>query len=179
MNEALKQFLRVWGDPGIDRVREFHEAFSCVINDSPWMPELDESDRAIMGGYAAILEDLAVALKAAAASANNRRRAALGLVLVRLQLHVEEAGAEYARACADEDLVGVLDALSDASYVVSGTYLTHGLGGVKVAADEEVHRSNLSKLGEDGRPIISDAGRVVKGPRWSPPDLRTVLEKGS
>lgn len=162
-------------DPGVERVRVFHSAFGAVIHEEPWMPELSPADRHLVQHWGISLAMHARQLKAQAAEANETGRAGLGLLLVRLQLLVEETG-ELADAWARGDLVEVLDALSDISCVTDGTYLTHGLGSVKVRADEEVHRSNMSKLGEDGRPIIHESGRVVKGPRYSPPDLRAVLE---
>lgn len=50
-----------------------------------------------------------------------------------------------------------------------------GLECVREEAFNEVHRSNMSKLGADGRPIVNEAGRVVKGPNYFRPDLRRVL----
>lgn len=164
-------------DPGVERVREFHEAFGCVITPEPWMPALDAVDKITLGVYAERLGFLASGLKNDAAVANEIGKAALGLLLVRLQLQVEETG-ELVQAWMDQDLVKVLDALSDISYVTDGTYLTHGLDRLKVAADEEVHRSNMSKLGADGKPIIEPSGRVTKGPNYSPPDFARVLEQG-
>lgn len=162
-------------DLGIARVRDFHEAFDCVITTGgPWMPELSDSERLLVQQYAGQLGDIAANLKVAAASANNNHRPALGLLLVRLQLAVEETG-ELAEAFAKQDLVEALDALSDIGYVNNGTYLTLGLQYVKGDADAEVHRSNMSKLGLDGKPQISAAGRVEKGPNYSPPDFSRIL----
>jgi predicted HAD superfamily Cof-like phosphohydrolase len=173
--EAAWEAARKQGDPGVERVREFHEAFGCVTQPGPWMPELDLNDREIIRDFAQQLSGIAWWLKHQAEQANGRRKAALGLLLVRLQMHVEEGG-ELAEAWAEGSLVKVLDALTDISYVTDGTYLTHGLDRVKVAADEEVHRSNMSKLDLDGKPIIHASGRVVKPPHYSPPDLAPLLE---
>lgn len=168
-------YADVTQDDGVLRVREFHEAFNCVITPEPWMPELSAEDRAVVRHYASELGKMAKQLKHQAGASNEGGRAALGLLLIRLQLIVEETG-ELAEAWDHQDLTEALDALTDISYVVCGTYLTHGLQDLKVAADEEVHRSNLSKLGEDGKPIFSVAGRVEKGPNYSPPDLRSLLQ---
>lgn len=162
-------------DPGIRMVEEFHKAFECHRAPEPMLPVLSEDDRDVMAGVAHSLDNFSKALKAAAASANLDGRTGLGLALIRIQLHLEEGCAELATAFAEGDLPKALDALSDASYVVDGTYLTLGLGAVKPAADEEVHRSNMSKLGEGGRPILSDAGRVIKGPNYVPADFVKVL----
>ena len=96
------------------------------------------------------------------------------LLLIRLQL-IQEELAELAEAMLEGSVVGCLDALTDLTYVVDGTYLTTGLGHYKLAALVEVHRSNMSKLGKDGKPITSSAGRIVKGPGYIPPDLKAVL----
>lgn len=165
-------------DPGVEMVREFHEAFGAHIASEPGFPELDDDDRSLLAAIGLSLGSLAKALKNQAAEANAAGRPGLGLLLIRLQLHIEENG-ELADAFGAGDLVEALDALTDISYVVDGTYLTLGLGEAKVEADQEVHRSNMTKLGPDGKPIISDAGRVVKGPNYSRPDLATVIGRAA
>jgi predicted HAD superfamily Cof-like phosphohydrolase len=144
------------------------------MSDVPWTPILEDGERATLGGWAMELEQKAIDLKTAAATAHATGRPQLGLLLVRLQLMVEEIS-ELATAWVYGDLLGVLDALSDIGYVVNGTYLTHGLHHAKVAADAEVHRSNMSKLGADGQPMIHESGRVLKGPGYSPPRLGAIL----
>lgn len=162
-------------DPGCRMVSEFHTAFGVRNAEGPYIPpDLSEGDRQQLASIGKELGDLAKRLKAQAAEANALGRHGLGLLLVRLQLHIEENG-ELAEAFAERDIVAVLDALTDISYVVDGTYLTTGLARVKAAADYEVHSSNMTKLGADGRPIIHASGRVVKGPNYRPPDLRGVL----
>ena len=74
-----------------------------------------------------------------------------------------------------KDPVQVLDALSDLQYVLDGAYLALGLSPLKNPAFEEVHRSNMSKLGHDGKPIRRADGKVLKGPNYSPPDLAKLL----
>ena len=70
-------------------------------------------------------------------------------------------------------MVEVADALTDLLYVVYGA--GHAFG---IDLDEcfhEVHRSNLSKLGTDFKPIKREDGKVLKPDTYSPPDLKTVL----
>lgn len=95
-------------------------------------------------------------------------------MLTRLHL-IQEELSELALAMATRDIVGVLDALCDLQYVVDGAFLNHGLAAVKEAAFAEVHRSNMSKLGADGRPVLGPTGRVIKGPLYSPPELTQFL----
>jgi len=88
---------------------------------------------------------------------------------------IEEEAAEFRAAVEAGDLVEVADAIADLLYVVYGAALTFG-----VPADEvfwEVHRSNMTKLGEDGLPIYRDDGKVLKGPNYSPPDLLPILAR--
>ncbi len=59
--------------------------------------------------------------------------------------------------------------LADLMYVVIGTAVTFGLPLEEVFA--EVHKSNMSKLGEDGKPIYREDGKVMKGPNYKEPDL--------
>lgn len=82
---------------------------------------------------------------------------------------------ELAVALQKRDSVAALDALTDLQYVLDGAYLALGFHRFKDAALREVHRSNMSKLDEDGQPIYRGDGKILKGPNYSPPDLRTVL----
>ena len=71
------------------------------------------------------------------------------------------------------DIVEVADALADIIYVTAQQAVT--LGFPVEALLREVQRSNMSKLGIDGLPIIREDGKVLKGPRFSPPNITKVL----
>lgn len=71
------------------------------------------------------------------------------------------------------DLVKIADALADLDYVIEGMRLVCGINGKPIA--DEVHRSNMSKLGEDGKPIRREDGKIQKGPNYSPPDIAREL----
>jgi|TARA_B110000858_G_C17751175_1_gene449750 predicted HAD superfamily Cof-like phosphohydrolase len=91
---------------------------------------------------------------------------------LRMALIDEEVG-ELRQAIADKNMIEVADALADILYVVYGA--GHAFG---IDLDEcfnEVHRSNLTKLGEDGRPVKDDTGKVMKGPNYEPPNLGQFL----
>ena len=96
------------------------------------------------------------------------------IAALRLQLLIEEVG-ELAHGLAKDDPMEILDALSDIQYVLDGAYLAFGLDRFKEAAFMEVHRSNMSKLGSDGKPIINGAGRVVKSQHYREPNLPKVV----
>jgi predicted HAD superfamily Cof-like phosphohydrolase len=88
---------------------------------------------------------------------------------------LEEELEEYRDASASGDIVAVADALTDLAYVLFGTYVSHGLEEPAEALFDEVHRSNMSKLDESGRPIYRADGKVLKSARFSEPDLAKVL----
>lgn len=73
------------------------------------------------------------------------------------------------------DLSKVAKELADLLYVVYGTAAAYGIPIDDVY--REVHRSNMSKLGEDGKPIYREDGKVLKGPNYSPADVEKVLRK--
>lgn len=91
---------------------------------------------------------------------------------LRLDLILEEL-CELETALDEEDLIEVADALADLTYVVYGAALTYGIDLDRVIA--EVHRSNMTKLGADGRPVMRADGKVLKGPGYEPPRIAAVL----
>lgn len=95
----------------------------------------------------------------------------------RLRINLlEEEVSELKEALENNDIVEVLDALTDIQYVLDGAYLSFGLQHLKETAFAEVQRSNMSKLGEDGKPIRRESdGKVMKGPNYSAPDLAQFL----
>lgn len=150
--------------PSLFLVDEFHRAFDLARPNSPRLPPLTGGERGELLAVAAKMAELGRALKLSAAHHGRR------LPLLRLQLCQEEL-AELAEALVGGDLVGALDALCDMRYVADGATVSLGLSSVFDAAFAEVHRSNMSKLDEDGRPIIGPSGRVVKGPMYKRPNL--------
>lgn len=95
---------------------------------------------------------------------------------LRINLLAEELD-ELREALEAGDVVEVLDALTDLQYVLDGAYLSFGLHDVKDAAFNEVQRSNMSKLGADGKPIRRESdGKVMKGPNFFEPDLAQFVK---
>lgn len=95
--------------------------------------------------------------------------------VLRVNLLAEEVD-ELKEALENNDILEVLDALTDIQYVLDGAYLSFGLQDVKQAAFDEVHRSNMSKLGADGKPIRRESdGKVMKGPDYFKPDLAQFI----
>lgn len=95
------------------------------------------------------------------------------LLDLRIRLIKEEAD-EFEEAAMRRDLAAMADALADLLYVTYGAAVTLGIDLDDVVA--EVHASNLSKLGPDGRPILRSDGKVLKPDTYQPPDVDRVLE---
>ena len=89
---------------------------------------------------------------------------------------MEEENNEYLQAAKDGDLVEVADALGDMLYILCGTILEHGMQHVIEDVFDEIQRSNMSKLGDDGKPVYREDGKVLKGPNYFKPNLEKVLE---
>ena len=82
---------------------------------------------------------------------------------------------EYLEACNNNDLIEVADALADQLYILLGTMVAHGMKDVIEDIFDDVHRSNMSKLGPDGKPIYREDGKILKGPNFSPPNISKYL----
>ena len=96
---------------------------------------------------------------------------------LRINLLQEELD-ELKAALASDDPQETLDALIDLQYVLDGAFLSFGLHAIKELAFDEVHRSNMSKLGADGKPIRREGdGKVMKGPNYFAPDLGKFIGK--
>lgn len=95
--------------------------------------------------------------------------------LLRYKLMREE-NEEYLDAAVNKDLTGVADALGDQLYILCGTILKHGLQHVITDVFEEIQRSNMSKLDENGMPIYREDGKVLKSNRYFPPNIGRILD---
>ena len=87
---------------------------------------------------------------------------------LRIDLIKEELD-ELTESIKNKDLLEVADALTDILYVTYGA--GHAFGIDLDKCFDEVQNSNMSKLGEDGKPIYNDSGKVMKGPNYFKPDL--------
>ena len=108
----------------------------------------------------------------------NEPTADLGVAknLLRFNLMKEE-NEEYLEAANANDLVEVADALGDMLYILAGTIIEHGMQYKIAEVFDEIQRSNMSKLGEDGHPIFREDGKVLKGPNYFKPNIQSILEK--
>ena len=87
---------------------------------------------------------------------------------------IKEELDELKQAIDRKDLLEVADALTDILYVTYGAGCAYGIDLDKCF--KEVQRANMSKLGEDGKPIFNEKGKVMKGPNYSAPNLKQFTE---
>lgn len=133
-----------------EMVREFHETYGCPVRDTPNAEVPEKALRVEL-----INEEFDELIDA---------------------LGVWDTGIITRQRFRDEgpsNIVEVADALGDLLYVIYGAAYTFGIDLDSVLA--EIHRSNMSKLGEDGKPIYREDGKVLKGPNFFKPDLKKVL----
>lgn len=154
--------------PGaLEMVEEFHQAFGVPVYITPSLPTYN-------GAYSETLEnkfnDISNYLRSYFIRDSR--------TLLRMKLIFEEYK-ELCEAMRDGDFVKILDGLCDLLYVTYGTAHEFGLGPVLKEAFREVHRSNMSKLGADGKPVYREDGKVLKGPNFTPPDLARIITKGA
>lgn len=88
---------------------------------------------------------------------------------------MQEENDEYLEACKRGDLVEIADALGDKMYILFGSILKHGLQHKIEEIFDEIHRSNMSKLDENGKPIFREDGKIMKSSKYFKPDIKKVL----
>lgn len=98
------------------------------------------------------------------------------LITLRFKL-MEEENSEYLQAARDKNLTEVADALGDMLYILCGTIIEHGLQHKIEEVFNEIHRSNMSKLDENGKPIYREDGKVMKGANYFPPDIQKIINE--
>lgn len=89
---------------------------------------------------------------------------------------MREENEEYLEAANNGDMIEVADALGDQLYILLGTILRHGLQEKIGEVFDEIQRSNMSKLDENGEPIFREDGKVLKSELYFKPDIKKVLE---
>tara|TARA_B100000427_G_scaffold72002_1_gene58229 strand:- start:57 stop:446 length:390 start_codon:yes stop_codon:yes gene_type:complete len=90
---------------------------------------------------------------------------------------MEEENQEYLEAAKNNDIVEIADALGDILYILCGTILAHGLQDKIVEVFNEIQKSNMSKLDINGKPVIREDGKILKGPNYFKPKIKEILEK--
>lgn len=144
-------------------VLEFHETFGHPVND--WdIERLPLRIGLIAEEFVELLED----------GIDMYDPTAAGDVAIILRDYNDALARAVALGDASVNRVMVADALGDMIYVIYGMAIEMGID--LEAVVQEIHRSNMSKLGADGGPIYRDDGKVMKGPNYFKPDLQKVLD---
>ena len=94
------------------------------------------------------------------------------IVQLRIDLIQEELN-ELKEAINNNDIIEVADALTDILYVTYGA--GHSFGVDLDSCFNEVQSSNMSKLGDDGKPIYNESGKVMKGPNYFKPNIKKII----
>ena len=93
---------------------------------------------------------------------------------LRFKLMMEE-NEEYLEACKNGDLCEIADALGDMMYILCGTILAHGLQDKIELIFEEIQRSNMSKLDNNGKAIYREDGKILKSSNYFKPNISKFL----
>jgi len=88
---------------------------------------------------------------------------------------MKEENEEYLEAASRGDIVEIADALGDMLYILCGTINAHGLQDKIAEVFEEIQRSNMSKLDDNGQPIYREDGKVMKSANYFKPDVAGIL----
>ncbi len=96
----------------------------------------------------------------------------LGKKIIELRFNLmKEENEEYIEAARNNDIIEIADALGDMLYILCGTIIEHGMSDIIEDVFDEIQKSNMSKLGSDGKPIYREDGKVMKGPNYFKPNF--------
>lgn len=143
----------------IEKVKIFHQIFNHPISEKP-------------GPGSQLLRQLRVQL-IAEEFCELCEALGVGLVLRTSPFGSDISDLESYKQDSEVDIVEAADGLGDLDYVVQGANLVFGFPSEEIL--NEIQRANMSKLGEDGKPIYRDDGKVLKGPNYQPPDIASII----
>jgi predicted HAD superfamily Cof-like phosphohydrolase len=153
-----------------EMVKEFHQAFGHPVETSPLTPSVKQMKfRARF-----LLEEVSEHILALGARKRENQHLARAVELIELARAQVAVALDY--EFNDVDMIEVADSLGDLDYIVNGAALTYGIP--LPAITKEIHDSNMTKLGEDGKPIYDDEGKVIKGPAYRRPNLDFIFNGG-
>lgn len=140
------------------QVEEFHRTYEIPVESTPRVPERTLLDKQLR----CIFEEALELLEATGGRDED-------IEWLRSDIAIAIKGRFHNQV----DLVELADACGDVDYTVESLRLVAGINGKPIA--NEIQRSNLSKLGEDGRPLKREDGKILKGPNFTPPDIAAEL----
>lgn len=161
VRDSLASFATVDDESDIRKqVREFHEAFGLPVSMVPGEP----NDRRVKLRLKLIAEEFLELLDSVLSIPREAIQTVLNAYIDRFDSVVDAV-----------DIVEFADACADLDYVVEGARLEFGINGKPIA--DEVHRSNMAKLGPNGKPLHRADGKVIKPEGWAPPNIAGELAK--
>jgi predicted HAD superfamily Cof-like phosphohydrolase len=150
--------------PTIELVEEFHFKFRGPIAMNPIVPSFEIRKLRL----ALIIEEA----KEYAEASGFFDEASFALWT---ELQADLNKYKFIGECTEINMVEAADALADIDYVTAGANLAWGFPAFEII--KHVHESNMSKLGENGQPIMREDGKIIKGPNYFKPDIRAILAK--
>jgi len=88
---------------------------------------------------------------------------------------IRKANEEYIKSCERNDLIGVKNSIELLIKYLTHLISEHNLSSKIELVFDEIHKSNMSKLGEDGKPIYREDGKILKGPNYFKPNIKDIL----
>lgn len=146
------------------RVMDFHEAFGHPTRFEPQVPSFEERKLRVN----LIVEEVGEFIVASGLMDHVTFK-----LFDTLERYLKNATEEQFAKAPAPHMVEAADALADIDYVIQGANLVWGFPAEAIG--EEVHKSNMSKLGLDGQPIHREDGKVIKGPNYFPPRIEAIL----
>jgi len=151
------------------QVKAFHQAFGLPVGN--YEAALDPStEEQVAAAHAARF------MKSQAETLLRQANDQKSLLLMRLHLLVEEVS-EVADALSKGDGPGLLKEMADVQYVLDGAHVSFGTDMIADDAFDEVHQSNMSKMGPDGTFESTEGGRILKGPHYAPANMDAVFAR--
>lgn len=151
----------------VEQVTEFHETFGHPISEVPF--PIDQKRAKLRINLK--LEETAELIHAVAGYQPNAQYLNAAIANITRAIALVEKAQDY--EFASQDMVGIADALGDCEYVNTGAALEWGIPLEAVAA--EIHASNMTKAGPDGKPIYDENGKVMKGENYRPPNIAQFI----
>ena len=158
----------------LELVREFHETFDLPVARQPNVSTVAQRKlrvALIAEELGELCQALGVSLDITVLPVTSSSTAKEGVVN---GMQLTKYVGSYCHQDEGVDLVEAADALGDLDYVVQGSNLVFGFPAGPIL--EEIHASNMSKLGEDGKPIYAENGKVLKGPNYHKPNVMHLLQ---
>lgn len=148
-------------------VKEFHTTFGHPVNEVAKIPDVKRAKLRIN----LILEEVSELISAVAGESKSNQYLMAASQRVKSSIDLVKVAPDY--EFSEGNIEHIAKELTDTSYVAQGMGLEYGINVDKTMV--EIHSSNMSKAGEDGKPIYDENNKVLKGPNYREPDMKNAL----